>query len=76
MSIKVIVMLKRKPGLSPEEFRHKYETGHAPLAVKLFGHLWTEYRRNYLGAANSFVDVKGAPVAGSVDTISALILRL
>ncbi|CAN7442920.1 EthD domain-containing protein [Phenylobacterium sp. LjRoot225] len=63
MPIKLLVMVKRKPGLSPEAFREGYENGHARLAVELFGHLWTEYRRNYLRAAHSFVE-GGGPTDG------------
>jgi hypothetical protein len=65
MAIRVLVMLKRKPGMTPADFRQEYENGHARLAVELFGHLWTAYRRHYLGSANTFVDVKGAPMDGS-----------
>lgn len=54
MQIKKIVMVKRKPGLSPEAFREGYENSHARIAVELFGHLWTEYRRNYLKTGHSF----------------------
>lgn len=54
MPVKLIVMVRRKEGLSPESFRHGYENGHARLAVRLFGHLWLAYRRNYLGAAHNF----------------------
>lgn len=43
----LIVGLKRKPGMSMEEFRDYYETSHAPLAVKHMGHLIKDYRRNY-----------------------------
>jgi hypothetical protein len=60
MTIRVLVLLKRKPGMSAEEFRRAYESGHSRLAVRLFGHLWKQYRRHYLGAANSFTDVRGA----------------
>ena len=56
MAIKVILLLKRKQGMTPAAFREEYETGHSRLGLKLFGHLWTEYRRNYLGAANNFVN--------------------
>jgi hypothetical protein len=59
MSIKVIVMVKRKPGMTHEEFRERYETGHSRLALKLFGHLWTEYRRHYIKNANSFAAASG-----------------
>lgn len=54
MPIKMIVMVKRKPGLTPEEFRDGYENSHSRIAVELFGHLWTEYRRNYLKSGHSF----------------------
>ncbi len=64
MSIRLLVMLNRKPGMRAEEFRTAYETGHVPLALRLFGHLWLEYRRNYMGSANSFASASGAPVEG------------
>ena len=68
MAIKVILMLKRKPGMTPAAFREEYETGHSRLGLKLFGHLWKEYRRNYLGVMNNFVYAtqtgRGAPVQG------------
>lgn len=54
MSVKLMVMVRRRQDLSPDQFREGYENGHARLAVRLFGHLWTEYRRNYLGAAHNF----------------------
>jgi hypothetical protein len=65
MPIKVIIMVKRKAGLTPEQFRHAYETGHSRLALKLFGHLWLEYRRHYLKGANSFVAAAGIPGYGA-----------
>jgi len=56
MAIKLILMLKRKPGMTPAAFREEYESGHSRLGLKLFGHLWQEYRRNYLGVTNNFVN--------------------
>lgn len=44
---KVIWLLKRKPGISFDQFRHHYETSHAVLGQKYFGHLLLAYRRNY-----------------------------
>jgi len=61
MPIKVILMLRRKGGMTPQEFRAAYEEGHSRLGLRLFGHLWSEYRRNYLGAANSFAEESGTP---------------
>ncbi len=47
--IKVMALIKRKPGLSREEFSKHYEEVHAPLALK---HLTTikRYVRNYIVA--------------------------
>lgn len=58
---KVIWALKRKPGLSAEEFRRHFETSHARLAEKHFGHLMVEYRRNYVSAVGG----PGVPADGS-----------
>lgn len=55
MPIKKIVAVRRKAGLSAEQFRDGYENYHAAMAVELFGHLWLEYRRNYIREGDSFV---------------------
>lgn len=44
---KVLWFLKRKPGITHEQFRDHYENSHAVLAQKYLGHLMLEYRRNY-----------------------------
>lgn len=44
---KLIFFLKRKPGISPEEFREHYERSHSRFAQKYIGHLLTGYVRNY-----------------------------
>ena len=56
MPIKMIVMVKRKAGLTPEQFRDGYENSHARIATDLFGHLWLAYRRNYLISGRKFSD--------------------
>jgi uncharacterized protein (TIGR02118 family) len=45
--IKVIVLIKKKPELTTEQFRHHYETVHAPLIDQLLPYYAT-YRRNYV----------------------------
>jgi uncharacterized protein (TIGR02118 family) len=45
--VKVILLLKRKPGMSRAEFREHYERVHVVLAKKYLGHLFAAYRRNY-----------------------------
>jgi hypothetical protein len=48
---KVIHFVKRKAGITHEQFREHMERSHAPLAMKYCGHLFTEYRRNYVSQA-------------------------
>ena len=45
--VKGIALLKRKPGLSVEEFRKHYEGSHALLALKLVPTI-RKYARNYV----------------------------
>ena len=63
MTVKLMVFLKRKQGLSPEEFRDRYENGHSRIGMRMLGHLWKEYRRNYLLPADSFAKAEGAPLS-------------
>jgi len=45
---KVMHFVKRKSHLTHEQFRDHFERSHAALALKYFGHLFVEYRRNYV----------------------------
>ena len=45
--VKGLALLKRNPGLSPEEFRKHYEEVHAPLALKLVPTI-RKYVRNHI----------------------------
>ncbi|HKX77963.1 MAG TPA: EthD domain-containing protein [Novosphingobium sp.] len=45
--IKALFFLKRKAGISHEQFREHFETSHAHLAHEHFGHLMIGYQRNY-----------------------------
>lgn len=79
MAIKIIVMVRRKPGLTPQEFRDGYENSHSRIAVELFGHLWIDYRRNYLLEGRSFEPgahgSTGGPDAIGFDAVSEYVLR-
>jgi len=46
---KVFHLIKRKPYYTHEQFREHFERSHAPMALKFCGHLFREYRRNYVG---------------------------
>lgn len=52
--IKVMLFVKRKPGLTREAFRARYESGHVALAVSELPHL-LRYHRSYVRP------VKGLP---------------
>ncbi len=45
---KVILFMKRRKGITHEEFRAAYEGSHARLAEKFFGKFMVDYRRNYI----------------------------
>jgi hypothetical protein len=74
MPIKKLVMVKRKPGLTPEQFRDGYENSHSRIAVRLFGHLWLAYTRNYVKTGYSFTNAEGNADAVQFDAISEFIL--
>jgi EthD domain len=44
---KMIILIKKKKGMSREDFIHHYETSHSVIGRRLLGHLWTKYVRNY-----------------------------
>ena len=50
---KVIFLLKRKPGITAEQFREHYERSHVKMAQKYLGHLLIGYVRNYVGEARA-----------------------
>ena len=45
--VKVMLFVKRRDGLTREEFRDRYESGHVPLAIAELEHL-RHYRRNFV----------------------------
>ena len=79
MALKMILLLRRKQSLTPEEFRAGYEGSHSRIGVRLYGHLWTEYRRNYLKPGCSFVQTRAGGNSGpeeiGFDAISTFTVR-
>lgn len=51
---KFMVLLKRKEGTTPEQFRDHYENNHIPLGETFIGHLLTSFSRHYPGTMNDF----------------------
>jgi len=77
MPVRKIVMVRRKQGLTPEQFRAGYEGSHSRIAVRLFGHLWLSYRRNYLTLGHAFEGggETQRPDDVGFDAISEFVLR-
>ena len=71
--IKLIFLLKRKAGLSPEQFRAHYEDSHVKLAQLYFGHLLQGYRRNYPSSATLIAT--GATAQFGYDAIAEMWLE-
>lgn len=59
--IKLIVLIKRKPSLTPEQFRTHYETVHANLALEYIRPYLLDYRRNYPITSFSYFDAVEEP---------------
>jgi hypothetical protein len=45
---KILHFIKRKPHLTHDQFRDHFERSHAAMAIRYCGHLYSEYRRNYV----------------------------
>jgi EthD domain len=45
---KVLHFIKRKPNLTHQQFKLHFERSHAAMALKFCGHLFSQYRRNYI----------------------------
>jgi hypothetical protein len=70
---RVFVLLKRKAGMSFADFRAHYESSHAKLGEKYFGHLFASYRRNYIPEGRIFAD--GSIEENAYDCLTELVFR-
>jgi hypothetical protein len=76
---KVLHFIKRKDHLTHEQFRAHFERSHAAMALKFCGHLFIEYRRNYVATVYTGGDSRDpdsgyGPRAWEWDLISEWIL--
>lgn len=69
MAIKMMILVRRRADLSPDQFRAGYESSHARIAVELFGHLFLSYRRNYLTQGRRFGEGLSAGEPGTADDL-------
>lgn len=77
---KLIFFLKRKPGITPQQFREHYENSHVRFAQKYIGHLLTGYVRNYptfamLDPSNVVPGTEPAPYDTGYDAITEMRVR-
>jgi len=54
--LKIVILLKRRPGMSREDFIRHYEAVHSVLAVKLVPGM-IDYRRNFIDPAKTVFGV-------------------
>ena len=69
----IVILLKRKPGMTREEFKAHYESSHARMTVRYQGHLMQDYRRNYIDSQfglDAFGESNGEPAYDAVTVIS------
>jgi hypothetical protein len=65
LHVKIIVLIRRKPGLSKAAFRNHYEAVHADLALRYIRPFLTDYRRSYPTSAFSYLDTVERSAAGA-----------
>ena len=67
---KMVMMMKRRPGMTKDEFIDYYETTHAKLGVKYMSKFATKYIRRFL---HTFPDpVTGQLIEGDYDVLMEL----
>jgi hypothetical protein len=72
--MKIVILIKRKPGMSREDFINHYETSHALIGKRLLGHLWTKYVRNYPKALMEYQPEENS-VDDSYDAVTEIWLK-
>ena len=72
--MKIVILIKKKPGMSREDFINHYETSHAIIGKRLLGHLWTTYVRNYPKALMEY-QPEDHSVEDSYDAVTEIWLK-
>lgn len=67
MAFRVVWLVKRKEGITPEEFREHYKN-HVPKIKEYLGHLTTDYRLTFIDEAYGGINEasSGEYVAGAI----------
>jgi hypothetical protein len=72
--MKIVILIKKKAGLTREQFIHHYESSHAVIGKRLLGHLWTRYVRNYPRALLEYQPEKHA-IDDGYDAVTEIWLK-
>jgi hypothetical protein len=67
---KVLFFLKRKDGITHDQFREHFENVHVKIADKYFTHLMTRYERKYINNVSTGMHAGRAPSGFAFDCIS------
>jgi hypothetical protein len=76
--ITFVLTMRRKAGLTKEQFRQHYETSHVALAKKYVGHLFADYSRNYVISGNAVAEEGydiGATAVGGYDVATTIAFK-
>lgn len=66
-AVKLIALLRRKPGMRMDDFIRYYEDNHAPLVLRIVPFI-KDYRRNYVQHDSAIAQMDGIP--GDCDVIT------
>ena len=70
--VQLVLLIKRKPGMTKEEFKAHYENSHAPMAMRHMGHLVKDYRRNYTAKEYALPGQKASGLVTQYDAITRI----
>ena len=74
--VKIVIMMKRRPGMSRKDFIDYYETNHAPLATKHL-RMVAGYRRSYMIPGSTFDagHIANVPPPPEIDVMTEMWFR-
>jgi hypothetical protein len=72
--IKIVALLRRKPGTTHEAFRDYYESHHVPLATPVMADFIVDYRRNYVQTSTGYFGEGADDQAAGYDCITEVML--
>jgi hypothetical protein len=71
---KIVILIKKNPTMSREEFIDYYERSHVVLAKRLLGHLMTSYVRNYPHTQIAYYPEEH-DIADDYDAVTTMVLK-